>query len=124
MQKVTLDYIFRTTPKILFKRLSTPSGLSEWFADDVLINNGTYTFKWKNNSQVANYNIDKRNLSIKLDWLDEDKEYLEFRIEESDMSKDITLYVIDFIEDDEDIEDAAAFWDDIISRFKIKLGIR
>ncbi|MBN2663620.1 MAG: hypothetical protein JXR68_08210 [Bacteroidales bacterium] len=124
MQKVTIDYIFRTTPNILFKRLSTPSGLSEWFADDVMVNNGTYTFKWKDHSQMANYITDRKKLCIKLDWLDEDKEYLEFKIEESSISDDITLYITDFVEDDEDEDDAREFWDNVINRFKRKIGLK
>lgn len=124
MQKVVIDYIFRTTPNILFKRLSTPSGLSEWFADDVMVNNGTYTFKWKDHSQSANYITDRKKLCIKFDWLDDDKEFLEFKIEESSISDDITLYITDFVEDDEDDEDAREFWDNIIKRFKRKIGLK
>ena len=42
--KLELEYIINTSPTILFNCLSTPSGLSEWFADDVNIKNDRYTF--------------------------------------------------------------------------------
>lgn len=124
MRKVVIDYIFKTTPKVLFKRLSTPSGLSEWFADDVIVNNGTYTFKWKDYSQSAKYITDRKKLCIKLNWLDDDKEYLEFKIEQSSISDDITLYITDFVEDNEDEDDAREFWDNVIKRFKRKIGLK
>ena len=43
-EKISLEYIFKTSPGILFTRLSTASGLSEWFADDVNIKENLYTF--------------------------------------------------------------------------------
>lgn len=123
MKEVTIDYIFRTTSKILFKRLSTPSGLSEWFADDVMVKGDNYSFKWKDYSQEAKHVSDRKKLCVRFDWLDDDKEFLEFRIDESSMSKDITLYITDFVEDDEGEEEAREFWDNTINRFKRKLGI-
>ena len=124
MKQVTLDYIFKTSSKMLFKRLSTPSGLSEWFADDVTVRDGEYTFKWKDNFQTAKYQIDRRKQCIKFDWIDEDKEFLEFKIEESTISDEITLLITDFIEDYEDEDDGRDFWDDLIKRFKQKIGLK
>lgn len=124
MKQITVDYIFRTSPKILFKRLSTASGLNEWFADDVTIKKDVLTFKWQNDTQSAKRKIDSKKMTVRLDWLDENKEYLEFMIEESNMSSDISLFVTDFIEDDEDEDDAREFWDDTIKRFKRKLGLK
>ena len=47
-----LEYPLNSSIKILYERLSTISGLSEWFADDVNINReGIYTFTWEGSSQ-------------------------------------------------------------------------
>ncbi len=124
MKKVTIDYVFKTSPSILFKRLSTASGLSEWFADDVSVNKGVFTFKWQKHEQAALVKKDAKKLHIRFDWLDEDKEYLEFLIEKSDLSKEISLFITDFVEDDEDENDARDFWDNIIHRFKRKIGLK
>ena len=35
MEKYELEFQIRSSVNILFNCLSTPSGLSEWFADDV-----------------------------------------------------------------------------------------
>ena len=49
-----LEYPLHSSVKILYERLSTISGLSEWFADDVNINReGIYTFTWEGSSQDA-----------------------------------------------------------------------
>ena len=42
--RIDLEYIIKTSPTILFNCLSTPSGLSEWFSDDVNIKDDRYTF--------------------------------------------------------------------------------
>ncbi len=42
--KYELEYTFNTSPNFLYPRLSTPEGLSEWFADDVNLKRGKYTF--------------------------------------------------------------------------------
>jgi uncharacterized protein YndB with AHSA1/START domain len=124
MKKVTIDYIFPTSPKLLYKRLSTASGLNEWFADNVTVDDNTFTFEWQGYEQVAKFKNDRKNMCIKFDWLDDDKEYLQFNLEKSDMSKATTLYITDFVEDDETEEDAREFWDNQIRRLKRKLGIK
>ena len=34
-KEFVLEYDFQSSPQLLFQYLSTPSGLSEWFSDDV-----------------------------------------------------------------------------------------
>lgn len=123
MKQVTIDYIFRTSSTILFKRLSTASGLSEWFADDVSVDKGIFTFRWKDTQQSARIIKDNKKLVVRFEWLEDEKEYLEFSIEKSDLSKDITLYITDFVEDDEDENDARDLWESTIQQFKRKMGL-
>jgi uncharacterized protein YndB with AHSA1/START domain len=123
MKKITVDYIFRTSPKILFKRLSTVSGLNEWFADDVTVEKDVITFHWKNYSQSAKMKTDNKKYFVRFDWVDEPDKYLEFSIEKSTMSKDLTLYITDFVEDYEGEEGLRDLWDNTIKRLKRKLGL-
>ena len=44
LTKYTLEFPINSSVNILYKRLSTPSGLSEWFANDVLIEDTNNTF--------------------------------------------------------------------------------
>jgi hypothetical protein len=43
-KEFTLEYDFQSSPQLLFQYLSTPSGLSEWFSDDVNYRGEKYTF--------------------------------------------------------------------------------
>ena len=55
-RKIELEYIFSSSVKVLFSRLSTPAGLSEWFADDVfqkLIQKQSNNEKFTENDYVA-----------------------------------------------------------------------
>ena len=44
LTKYTLEFPINSSVKILYDRLSTADGLSEWFSDDVLITDKTFTF--------------------------------------------------------------------------------
>ncbi|MGZ4037056.1 MAG: START-like domain-containing protein, partial [Bacteroidia bacterium] len=44
--KFELEFVIRSSAELLYEFLVTPSGLSEWFCDDVNIRNGIYTFVW------------------------------------------------------------------------------
>ena len=44
--KFEQEYLLKTSPKVLNSMLMTPSGLSEWFSDDVNIKEDIYTFYW------------------------------------------------------------------------------
>ena len=78
-----LEYPLHSSVRILYERLSTISGLSEWFADDVNINReGIYTFTWEGSSQDAELISKKKGEHIRFRWLDsETDEYFEFRIQ-------------------------------------------
>ena len=43
-ERFELEFLLKTSPKVLDNMISTPSGLSEWFAEDVNIKDEVYTF--------------------------------------------------------------------------------
>ena len=59
--KLQLEYIINCSPKVLFNRLSTASGLSEWFADDVRVKGNLFTFVWGDSDQIAEKKFHKEN---------------------------------------------------------------
>lgn len=124
-QKYTLEFLFNASPKVLYNRLSTPTGLAEWFADDVNFENNmqTFVFSWSGEEERADI-ISKKELShIKFLWQHEDDEqaYFEFRINVDDLTKDVMLVVTDFAEPDE-IDDAIQLWNKQIEDLKNVLG--
>ena len=122
--KYQLEYVINTSERILYNRLSTASGLTEWFADDVNISDNIFTFIWNGVEQKAKL-ISKKNLSyIKFHWLDDedDNTYFEFRLNKLELTGGLALLVTDFAEDDEK-EDAINLWDTQISELKHILGL-
>jgi uncharacterized protein YndB with AHSA1/START domain len=122
-EKYELEYIVKTSPSILFSRLSTPSGLSEWFADDVNLKGKVYTFVWEGSEQQAEQVLRKENKMVRYHWLDDedDKAYFEFRINVDDLTGETALVIIDFAEPDEK-EDAIELWNNQIDELKHGLG--
>ena len=99
--KIQLEYIINCSPKVLFNRLSTPSGLSEWFADDVSINGKEFTFRWKGAEEVAELVMQKENKMVRFSWIDNPDAYFEFRITQDELTGDVSLIVTDFADNDE-----------------------
>jgi len=122
-EKFELEYIIKTSPSILFARLSNPSGLSEWFADDVNLKGKIYTFVWEGSEQQAEQVLRKENKMVRYHWLDDedDKAYFEFKINVDDLTGETALVVIDFAEEDEK-EDAIELWNQQIDELKHGLG--
>ena len=50
---VDLEYIFKASPAILYKFLTTPACLVRWFCDGVDINGDVYTFSWDGSEENA-----------------------------------------------------------------------
>ena len=121
--KFEMEYLINASLKVLFSRLSTPSGLSEWFADDVNLENNILTFFWEKSQQQAEILFIKDNKAVRLKWLDDEdpKTYFEFRLNREELTGDVSLTITDFARKDE-IEDARELWDTQINQLKTLLG--
>ena len=122
MIKYQLDFPIRSSVNILFNCLSTPSGLSEWFADDVNCTKNSYTFFWDGSEQEAELITVSNNYFIKFRWVDfPDDTYFEFRIEVDEITNDVILRVTDFAEEDE-VEEGKDLWTSQINTLMKNLG--
>ena len=123
MIKYELEYPINSSINILFDRLSTLSGLSEWFADDVNVDRAEiYTFSWEGSEQQATLISKKKNDHVRFKWLEADEEYFEFLIQVDELTNDISLIVTDFADDEDDKEDAVQLWDLQIDNLKKIIG--
>ncbi len=124
--KYELEYTLNCSLKTLFPRLSTPEGLSEWFADSVIIDGDVFTFIWNKAEYKARIVTVRENKLVRFEWTDtiEDNEtnYFEFKILVHDLTGDLALIITDFAEPDEK-EDAIYLWDTQITDLKRALGI-
>ena len=121
-EKIQLEYEIKVSPKMLYNRLSTPSGLSEWFCDDVNIRINIYSFKWDDNVQQAKLLSKKEEKFIRFQWLEESEDtYFEFRIEIDDLTGDVALVITDFCEKEERKE-TTKLWNSQIDELRRVLG--
>lgn len=123
-ETIELEYLINTTPGILFNRLSTPSGLSEWFAEDVSVKGNIFTFRWSNSEQLAEQTLKKENQMVRYTWIeDEDLEnvWFEFSINIEELTGDVALIIIDHVDKDE-VKDTTDLWNRQVEILKQGLG--
>ena len=121
--KFELEFPIQASSQMLFQYISTPSGLSEWFADNVNLRGDLFTFIWDDSEEQARLLTKKNGERVKFKWLDDDDTitYFEIRIQVDGITKDVSLMVTDFSEEDE-VEEAKMLWDNQISDLKKVLG--
>ena len=121
----SIEYDFQSSPQLLFQYLSTPSGLSEWFADNVNSRGEDYTFIWGDTEEYAKLIQKKNNEKVRFRWMndeeDQDDCYFELKIVVDEITKDVSLYVSDFADEDE-LEEAKMLWNNLVSSLKQVLG--
>lgn len=121
--KFEIEFPIHASPKMLYQYFGTPSGLSEWFADNVNSRGEIYTFIWDGSEEQAKVLQERPDEKIKFKWLEDedDKSFFEFRIEVDEITKDVSLIVTDFAEDDE-VEESKMFWENQIDELKHTIG--
>ena len=123
--KFELEYTLNSSQKVLFSRLSTAEGLSEWFADDVMVQGDNFVFIWDKVEYKAKMMQIRENKQVRFKWIDsndEEERYFEFKLRIDELTSDVALLITDFAEEDEK-EDAIYLWDTQVAELKHVLGI-
>ena len=118
-----MEFPIQVSQKLLYQYISTPSGLSEWFADNVNSRGEKFAFIWDDSEESANLVSKKMPEKIRFQWMD-DKDtdyYFELRIQFDEITKDVSLIVTDFAEDGE-VEESKMLWTNQVSDLKKVLG--
>ncbi len=122
--QLELEYVINCSTKVLFSRLSTAEGLSEWFADDVKVDHDIFTFIWNGWNAAARIAGIKENKCVRFEWTDhtpESPHFFEFNLEVLELTGDLALIITDCAEH-EDHDDAVQLWDAHISNLRRLLG--
>ncbi len=109
--KFQLEFVVKASPALLFNYISSPSGLEQWFADNVKSRGEEFIFIWENAEESAKMLSKKTNQSVRFKW-DEDEEeetYFELRLQIDDLTQDLALIVTDFADEDE-VDEAKLLW--------------
>lgn len=121
--KFEIEFVIQSSPQLLYNYISTPSGLSEWFADNVNSRGEIFTFIWDGAEEEAKLLKRKSDEFVQFTWVDNDDDscFFEMRIIVDEITKDVSLFISDFAEDDE-IDEAKMFWQNQIADLKQILG--
>jgi hypothetical protein len=123
--KFELEIEVKSSTTVLYNMMSTPSGLSEWFADDVNIKDGVYTFFWDGSSEEAKLITKRKGEAVKFQWMDQYEEglntYFEIAIKVDDLTNDVAVIITDFADEDE-LEEAKLLWENQINDLKKVIG--
>jgi uncharacterized protein YndB with AHSA1/START domain len=120
-----IEFPINSSPQLLYQYISTPSGLSEWFADNVNSRGEFYTFIWNDSEEKARLASKKSGEKVKFKWIDGDGKdteyYFELHILVDELTKDVSLMVVDFADKDE-VDEASLLWENQISDLKHLIG--
>ncbi|MAT89344.1 MAG: hypothetical protein CMC35_01525 [Flavobacteriaceae bacterium] len=121
--KYEMEFPIQVSPSLLYQYISTPSGMSEWYADNVNSRGEYFTFIWEGSEERARLLGKKSGERIRFRWEDDEETdyYFELRIQVDEITKDVSLMVTDFAEEDE-VEEGKMLWDNMISDLKQILG--
>lgn len=124
-EKFHIEFVFdKASKNSLWNYISTAAGLSEWFADSVVIDGKLVTFQWKNSSNEAEMiGIISFNY-VRFRWLEEDDpdSFFEFRLHKIELTGGVILEITDFADKSEK-ESAIALWETQIKTLKRVLGL-
>ena len=122
MKEISLEFFLQTSPAVLFSRISAPSGLAEWFADNVKQEGKIFTFFWGNTEQQAEILTMIPNESISFRWLGMEPGYeFGFNIIKDELTGDVALVVTDNIDEDE-VKDASNLLCSQVAKLKQMIG--
>ena len=119
---IDLEFLFKASPSILYKFLTTPACLVRWFCDEVEINKSEFIFIWEGAEEGAELVEDVEDECVKFHMEEyEDDEYLEFRLSKSPVTNETIMEVRDFCDEDE-VDDQRQLWESQIERLRREVG--
>ncbi|MBN1463393.1 MAG: hypothetical protein JXQ69_06665 [Paludibacteraceae bacterium] len=124
-EKFQIEYNIKTASlNLLWQTISTPTGLENWFADNVTVKDKIYTFTWGKSSQEAELISIRMGSFIRFRWLEDlnEKCYFEFKITVDEITDEGALIITDFA-DKEDQADVKILWDKQIKDLFRNIGL-
>lgn len=122
-EKFQLEFILNVSPSMLYNYIISPSGLSEWFADNVNIKGSKYIFVWGNNEEVAILIKYKQDSYLRFKWEQDENTnyYFDFIIDMDEITGDVSLTITDY-SDINEIEESKMWWENQIQRLRKIIG--
>jgi uncharacterized protein YndB with AHSA1/START domain len=125
--KFITEFELRSSPKVLFPYISTPSGLEQWFAEKVtVLPDHRFDFHWDGDSHIARQTGLRINKSVRFDFENTsdgnlDNNHLELKLEVSELTQTTFLRVIDY-SPNRDQDEMSSLWDGFIDNLRDIVG--
>tara|TARA_B100000927_G_C16451762_1_gene464120 strand:- start:1301 stop:1687 length:387 start_codon:yes stop_codon:yes gene_type:complete len=120
--KYELEFPIQASPNMLYQYISSASSLSEWFADNVNSRGKVFSFFWDGVEEKAELISFKNNKYVRFKWLEyDDDSFFEINIVVDELTKDVSLVIYDFADEDE-VEEGKMLWESQISDLKQVIG--
>ena len=125
--KYEAEFEINASQKMLYPYIYTASGLAQWFADDVNVEDGNiFNFIWDGKDHKAKMIAHRSNHYVKFQFLDDGVDHenageVEMRIEKNEMTDTVFMRIIDDTEvaDNEELDEV---WDNLITTLKETVG--
>ena len=122
-ERVQLEFQMRSSPNMLYELISTPSGFSEWYCNDVNVRDDQYTFLWDGEEEETTMIGRKVGEVIRFRRNDDEdpNAYFEFRVRIDAMTNEVALIVTDHAWPAE-VEETRTLWNSQIGDLMRVLG--
>jgi len=124
----TTEFEINASTKMLYSYISTASGLSQWMADDVKLDEDkNFNFIWEGEDHKAKMVSHRINHYVKFEFIpanDEDMEdpaYFELRLEKSELTESVFIRINDY-SDMEDLDELEDLWHGLVDQLKETVG--
>ncbi|MFH6982167.1 START-like domain-containing protein [Marinoscillum sp. 108] len=125
-EKFVGEYPINASKKMLYPYFSTASGLAQWFADDVNIDEDKiYTFLWDGDENKAKMVSSRTNSHVRFEFIEEDGDeddptYVEFKLDMNELTQEVFIRVTDY--SDIDQEEVNDLYESLINDLKEIVG--
>ena len=122
--KYELEIPIHASPNMLYQYISSPSNLQEWFADKVNSRGKIFSFFWEGTEEKAELITKKSGDRIRFKWLEseDDDSFFEIKIQVDALTKDVSLIITDFADDEDEVEEAKQLWENQITELRHTIG--
>lgn len=122
--KFELEIPVHASPHMLYQYISSPSNLQEWFADKVNSRGKLYSFIWDGEEEKAELISKKSDEKVRFKWVEseDDDSFFEIKIQVDALTKDVSLMITDFADDDEEVEVSKQLWENQIDELRHTIG--
>jgi uncharacterized protein YndB with AHSA1/START domain len=126
--KYTEEFEINAPPRVIYPYLQSPNSLAEWFAVKVdMDSEKVFNFVWDHTDHYAKIVTSRLNKQIKYEFLGDNKKntqdpnYIEFKLQESELTNSTFLRVTDYSEmtNPRDLTD---LWHGLIAQLKEIIG--